>query len=254
MKNEIIKDRLQQILDEQRVTKTSLAKIANVTAQAVNNWFNNGKVSTDSARAIAEEFGYSVDWILGGSNTIVKGNSKLSNSSITTTTNVHYAGDNTDQTNLVATKQDSKCRHRIDYLDVRAAAGMTGFINSDYPEIISSIYLSDEGVLELIGKKTVNGIYLINVPTDSMEPTIQKGAIVIIDTRINHYIGDGIYAFSIDDNLFIKRLQKLISGGYKVISDNKDKYDPEVMDDETLNKVRFVGKFIRCWNIETVDL
>lgn len=254
MRNKIIKERLQQILDEQGVTKTALAKTANVTSQAVNNWFNSGKVSTDSARAIADRFGYSVDWILGGSNTIVTGHSKLSNSSITTTTNMNYSGDDAYKTELVSTKQDSDRRHRIDYLDVRAAAGMTGFINSDYPEVISSIYLSDEGMSELIGKKSANGIYLINVPTDSMEPTIQKGAIVIIDTRINHYIGDGIYAFSIDGNLFIKRLQKLISGGYKVISDNKDKYDPEIMNDETLNNVKFVGKFIRCWNIETVDL
>ncbi|WP_258182900.1 hypothetical protein [Haemophilus haemolyticus] len=54
-------------------------------------------------------------------------------------------------------------KHRIDYYDVRAA-GLTGFENSDYPEIISSLYLTDEGMAQLVGKKSSGGICLVNVP------------------------------------------------------------------------------------------
>lgn len=149
--------------------------------------------------------------------------------------------------------QDIEHQHRIDYLDVRMAAGMRNFENKDYPEIIKSLWLSDDGMLELIGKRCSDGIYLVNVPTDSMEPTILKGDIVFIDTKINHYNGDGIYAFSVNGNLFVKRFQKLIKGGYKIISDNS-KYDPEEMTDNEVDTTIFVGKFIRCWRIDKMDL
>lgn len=148
---------------------------------------------------------------------------------------------------------DLEHQHRIDYLDVRMAAGMRNFENADYPEIIKSLWLSDDGMLELVGKRSSDGIYLVNVPTDSMEPTILKGDIVFIDTRINHYNGDGIYAFSINGNLFVKRFQKLVKGGYKIISDNT-KYAPEEMTDNEVDTTMFVGKFIRCWRIDSVDL
>lgn len=137
---------------------------------------------------------------------------------------------------------------------MRIAAGITEFVNSDYPEIISSVWLSDDGMLELVGKRSADGLRIANVPTDSMEPTIPKGSPVIIDTKVNGYIGDGIYVFSINGSLFIKRLQKLIKGGYLVISDNKPKYRDEEMDDEFLDNAVFIGKFIKVWLIETVDL
>ena len=76
--------------------------------------------------------------------------------------------------------------HRIDYLDVRAAAGLTGFENSDYPEIVSSLFLSDEGLLQIIGRKSAAGIKIVNVPTDSMEPTIRKSDWVLLDTNIDY--------------------------------------------------------------------
>lgn len=149
---------------------------------------------------------------------------------------------------------DREHPHRIDYLDVRAAAGMKGYSNADFPETIQSIWLSDDGMLELVGKRRSNGLFIVNVPTDSMEPTIPKGAPVILDTNTSGYTGEGIYAFSINGDLFIKRLQKRIKGGYLVISDNKPKYQDEEMESEYIDNAKFVGKFVRVWKIESEDL
>lgn len=250
MRDEIVKQRLQQILNETGCKKSDLAKAANVRPQAVNNWFNNGKISIDSARAISDAFGYNTDWILGGAGVAIL-NSNINNSPIT---NNVGAEQQRDITNLVQGEQDDEHYHCLKYLDVRAAAGLVEYSNEDYPEIIRSVWLSDDGLLELVGKRTSRGLRIINVPTDSMEPTIPKGSPVIIDTYVNGYIGDGIYAFSINGNLFIKRLQKLIKGGYLVISDNKPKYRDEEMESEFIDNARFVGKFVRVWKIETEDL
>lgn len=154
---------------------------------------------------------------------------------------------------LVSANPDNTHRHRIDYYDVRAAAGLIGFENSDYPEIISTLFLTDEGMAQLVGKKTAAGISIVNVPTDSMEPTIRKGDIVFLDTNINAYHGDGIYAFMIDGALFIKRVQKLVGGGYRLHSDNKD-YDPQDISDDLCQTAHFIGRFIRTVHIDVVNL
>lgn len=172
------------------------------------------------------------------------------NNSIVSATHTHYAGEN----KLAQDEPDGDHYHKIDYLDVRAAAGLVEYSNSDYPEVIKQIWLSDDGLLELVGRRSANGLHIINVPTDSMEPTIPKGSPVVIDTKVNGYIGDGTYAFSVDGNLFIKRIQKLMKGGYKIISDNKERYDPEEINDEYLNNATFVGKFLKVWKIKTEDL
>lgn len=155
--------------------------------------------------------------------------------------------------NYFSNERDLLHKHRIDYYDVRAAAGLTGFENSDYPEIISSLYLTDEGMSQLVGKKSSDGICLVNVPTDSMEPTIRKGDIVFLDTKVNAYSGDGIYAFAIDGALFIKRIQKMIGGGYRMISDNEI-YPPEQISDDVCKNAQFIGRFIRTIHIEAVNL
>lgn len=156
--------------------------------------------------------------------------------------------------NYFSNERDLLHKHRIDYYDVRAAAGLTGFENSDYPEIISSLYLTDEGMSQLVGKKSSDGICLVNVPTDSMEPTIRKGDIVFLDTKVNAYSGDGIYAFAIDGSLFIKRIQKLVGGGYRLHSDNKENYDPQDISEDICQSANFIGRFIRTIHIEAVNL
>lgn len=251
-KAELIGERLDQIIAEQKITKAELAKITGVTPQAVNNWYKNGKISIDSAVAINAKYGYRVEWILGSGNYASTniGNQTISGSSVNITTANqinHGAG-------LVAQpEQDASHTHRIDYLDVRAAAGLTGFENSDYPEIVSSLFLSDEGLLQIIGRKSAAGIKIVNVPTDSMEPTIRKGDWVFLDTNIDYYNGDGVYAFAIDNALFIKRIQKLVGGGYRLHSDNKD-YDPQDITEEICQTAKFVGRFIKTIHIDVVSL
>lgn len=233
---EIIRERLDQIITEQKINKAKLGEVAGVSAQAVNNWYKKGKISIDSAKAIYQKYGYSIEWILG---------SDESKASVNQNNNL--------TSDLFSNERDLLHKHRIDYYDVRAAAGLTGFENSDYPEIISSLYLTDEGMAQLVGKKSSDGICLVNVPTDSMEPTIRKGDIVFLDTKVNAYSGDGIYAFAIDGALFIKRIQKMIGGGYRMISDNEI-YPPEQISDDVCKNAQFIGRFIRTIHIEAVNL
>lgn len=42
-----------------------MAKVANVSKQAVTGWFRTGKISKESALAVADAAGVSVPWLLG---------------------------------------------------------------------------------------------------------------------------------------------------------------------------------------------
>ena len=208
-------------------------------------------IGTDDLRSIAEAFEMTFDELVSGNYASTNiGNQTISGSSVNITT----ANQINHGSGLVAQpEQDASHTHRIDYLDVRVAAGLAGFENSDYPEIVSSLFLSDEGLLQIIGRKSAAGIKIVNVPTDSMEPTIRKGDWVFLDTNIDYYNGDGVYAFAIDNALFIKRIQKLVGGGYRLHSDNKD-YDPQDITDEICQTAKFVGRFIKTIHIDVVSL
>lgn len=246
----LLHERLSALMDEKGISIEDLRGAVGVTYEMARRYkLGIATPRKDRLKKIADFLGVNQSWLQFGEGVMVGERNQISNSQITNT--VTYG---VQEIPLAQNKQDDEHIYRIDYLDVRAAAGMIGFSNSDYPEVISSVFLSDEGLRELVGKANTNGIRLINVPTDSMEPTIRKGDIVLIDTEINHYNGDGIYAFSINGDLFIKRLQKMIGGGFRVISDNKDKYEPEEMNDSIYQTAVFVGKFIRRWRIDVMDL
>lgn len=52
-------------LNSRGITKSDMARIANVTPQSVNGWFKKGVISKKSAIAVAEAAGVSVEWLLG---------------------------------------------------------------------------------------------------------------------------------------------------------------------------------------------
>ena len=217
------------------ITQKELGDLVGISQNSITKIENGG--NTIHIAKLASALGVSVAWLStgnGGRDDVVVENIGIDKQ-------------------LISSEPDLLHKHRIDYLDVRVAAGLTGFENSDYPEIVSSLFLSDEGLLQIIGRKSAAGIKIVNVPTDSMEPTIRKGDWVFLDTNINYYNGDGVYAFSIDNALFIKRIQKLVGGGYRLHSDNKD-YDPQDITDEICQTAKFVGRFIKTIHIDVVSL
>ncbi|HGG8933751.1 MULTISPECIES: helix-turn-helix domain-containing protein [Enterobacter] len=57
-------DRLLE-LNAKGISKTEMAKIAGVSKQAVSGWFKTGRISKESALALADATGVSVPWLLG---------------------------------------------------------------------------------------------------------------------------------------------------------------------------------------------
>ena len=81
------------------------------------------------------------------------------------------------------------------------------------------------------------GLSVANVNGDSMEPTITNGALVLVDHTFANFKSDGIYAFIMDDELYIKRVQNMMGRGLLLKSDNPAYEDQEIQDPE---KVRLL--------------
>lgn len=82
---------------------------------------------------------------------------------------------------------------------------------------------------------------------DSMTPTIPEGAAVIIDQTRNQALDGKVYVIRIDDRHYVKRVQWLIGGGLRLISDNK-LYDPLdiTKDDMAANNIQICGQVIHA--------
>ncbi|WP_153063948.1 S24 family peptidase [Haemophilus haemolyticus] len=82
---------------------------------------------------------------------------------------------------------------------------------------------------------------VINVKGDSMNPTFNHGDLLFVDISITSFDGDGIYVFTFDDHLFVKRVQKA-GRNFCIISDNEAVYKPWKITHEDMSDIIFHGK------------
>lgn len=87
---------------------------------------------------------------------------------------------------------------------------------------------------------SADSLSVIEAKGDSMEPTIRDGALVLVNHKIERIENDGIYALSIDGDLYIKRVQNNFGGGIVVKSDNPSYADQTIGAPETLN-IKILG-------------
>ncbi|MBF0752134.1 MULTISPECIES: helix-turn-helix transcriptional regulator [unclassified Pasteurella] len=217
--------RLKTLLDEKGLSMNAFSKLVGVSQPAISDIVSGKTRAPKNIVEIATALGVNVHWLKTG-----EGDPEPNDKVITSL----YSGEQDEQHHL-----------RVDLLDVQLAANSTGIINSDYPEVLSRLYFTEEGVQRLLGRTTTGGIYLFKVPTDSMTPTIMPDDLVFIDTKINEYVGEGVYAFNLNGELYIKRLQRLPTGIFRALSDNP-LYPPFDITDELFDTAVIIGKFIRA--------
>lgn len=96
--------------------------------------------------------------------------------------------------------------------------------------------------LQNLGVRPEDARILINVG-DSMEPGLRHSDTVLIDSGRREIVSDGVYAFRLDAQLYLKRLQR-VPHGVAVHSDNVTKYPPFTVsaDDMTERDFKLIGR------------
>ncbi len=127
-------------------------------------------------------------------------------------------------------------------IEAFASAG-NGYINNPFPEVIRSIEIPQDRIYEMFGRRTLEGVVIINADGDSMTPTLNPKDLLFIDTKVGQFTGDGIYVFNFEGSTFIKRLQKVKGRKLAVISDN-DFYPPFHIEEHEMHELYFHGKLL----------
>ena len=138
--------------------------------------------------------------------------------------------------------------YKVEILDVEASAGPGLMVLDDFIETITAIEYSAEEAKRLFGGRPAETIKMITVKGDSMADTFEPRDQIFVDMTVNHFDGDGIYVFILDNQLYIKRLQMQ----YKrlaVISDNA-KYETWHLNEEAIDGVFIQAKVLVSQSIK----
>lgn len=128
------------------------------------------------------------------------------------------------------------------------------FASAGFGAVNTGVYTPDDYIglstqwLNLKGLRK-SSLSFILAEGDSMWPTINNGDMILIDHSCNTPKDGKIYVVRSGDQLWVKRIQGII-GGIRLISDNKDVYDPvdvifnDALDFEVIGQVVFVGHYL----------
>jgi hypothetical protein len=106
------------------------------------------------------------------------------------------------------------------HYDVRGAMG-GGQLPADYAEMLCDVKVSQQRLRELgVTFSDPNYLKVVTGWGQSMEPTIRHRDPLIVDVSIREFTGDGIYLFTWQGYLYIKRLQVQDEDHFEMISDN----------------------------------
>jgi phage repressor protein C with HTH and peptisase S24 domain len=255
-----------------------LAEIAKVTPKASSKWLNGESMPGPAKmQAIADALGVKIEWLQHGSGvdpalsrmpgvedpvgTEVKSAADIVREMLTKQ-GKGLSEDARRRLLAVAEADDGGGAIEIDYYrpgaagdevwiahyDVRAAMG-GGQIPHDYPEMFQDVRVSPQHLREMgVEFKEHFHLKMVTGWGQSMAPTIKHRDPLLVDVSIREFTGDGIYMFSWEGHLYIKRLQWIGDGQIKMISDN-DKHPPQtIRADETYIQARV----LLVWNAQLV--
>lgn len=212
--------RLDELLKVAKLSKAELARIAEVSPQAVNNWFKRGEIGKDSAIKIAAHTGLDLSWVLGESENMHTSPSAVSNHDVELVGNV--------MNGVIPVKGD-------------AVLGMDGLIDMmEFHAGWLRIYSDD---CEAYG---------LRVRGDSMWPRIQSGEFVLIEPNTKVHPGDEVFIRTSDGHNMIKILNYNRSGDYQFTSINND-HKPFTLSQEQVEKIHYVSGIIKATRFISAD-
>lgn len=95
----------------------------------------------------------------------------------------------------------------------------------------------------------VENLAIITGDGDSMEGTFSDGASLLVDMGITEIRTDAIYVFTLDGDLFIKRLQRITKNSLSMISDNP-RYKPVELNGEQLERMHIHARVLLIWDVK----
>lgn len=113
----------------------------------------------------------------------------------------------------------------IEHIHINPSCG-NGTIVIDEPEI-TPIKLGTKMLQQILRVTNPYNLKTFTASGDSMSDTIDDGNLLLVDLGRVDYNNGGVFVITINNEWYVKRLRKRISGELDIISDNKEKYPME---------------------------
>jgi len=200
--------------------KREMGRVFGITAESVRKWLANAsKPQHDKTMEIADYTGVRAEWLLTG------------RGSMTETGEPSTAV--RDQSGLYVT---------IPFHKARAGAG-SGAFNEDHTEIPGGLKFRSESLQRR--RLAPENMLTVFVHGNSMQPTMDEGDLVMLDSSKNSVIDGEVFGIiGPDGETRLKRLFQMMDGRVRLASDNADKftYPDEIL--ESAEKLTIIGRFV----------
>ncbi len=207
---ETVSQRIVKCREKLGVSQSELARRLGVRPQAVQQWESGGLPKTGRLEKIAEVLGTTVAYLFGSESEQVS---------------PHYpVGDD---------------YVLIPHYSVKGSCGNGCQI--DQFEVVGRIAFK-RGWLK---QRSINSerVHMICAHGDSMSPTIEDGAMVLVDTSKTEPRSGKVFVLMFEDELRIKRMFRSLRGEWRMASDNRDerRYPDEPLE---LDYVEIIGQCV----------
>lgn len=198
------------------------AEVLDISPNTVKTWLRRGEVPLKYIQGFAKKYEVSVDWIMRGKKLVAEDKKVQSESSAQAK---HTAPDG-----FIL----------VPRYDVTGSMGNGHVIQSE--QIVDHLAFRAEWVRTELGTSP-NHLVLISAVGDSMEPTLRAHDLLLIDRSVLSVKQDSIYAFAVDGELRVKRIQRLFDGSLIVKSDNPG-YTTETLSPQQAETINIIGRVV----------
>lgn len=129
----------------------------------------------------------------------------------------------------------------LDYIHIQPSCGKGTYVIDEAD--ITPVKLGKELIQDVWGADPAN-LKLFKCSGDSMEPVIENGNILLVDTSKTDFNNGGIFLLTINNEWFIKRLRLRVTGELDIISEN-DKYPVETLQPNSNIEIIIKGRIIK---------
>ena len=142
----------------------------------------------------------------------------------------------------VSLKNNSTDCISIDYIHLNPSCGK-GTVVLQEPEV-TPIKLGTQMIQSVLKITDPKSLKIFKASGDSMESIIEDGDMLLIDTTRLDFNNGGIFLLTINNDWFVKRLRRRLSGELDVISDNS-KYPVETFNPNDNIEIVIKGRVIK---------
>ena len=138
----------------------------------------------------------------------------------------------------------------IPQLSATGSMGKGILADLEHDTIVSHVSVNTLWIREnLASISSPSNLAMITGYGDSMEDTFSHGDVLFVDSGVDEIKMDAVYVLNLNDELYIKRLQRRPDGSILMISDNA-KYQPCTIHNSEKDTFQVLGRIVGIWNFK----